>query len=1639
MRCNIAISILKLCALAVLWAVSFSRDALQAQPIAIANIQRNEPVSFEKDVLPILQRNCLACHNASEKQGDLVLESPDSMRTGGDTGPAVLPGHGGESLFIKLAARQAEPVMPPDGNDVNAKPLTSDELGLVRLWIDQGARGSAATSTLSPKNWQRIAPRVAPIFSLDLTEDGQYLVASRANQLLMYHVPTGQFITQLNDPALSDNTSGNPANGVAHRDLVQSVTFNRDGNLLASGSFREVKIWRRPADVQLFNVATASPIHSLAVSTDRKLLATADASNAIQLWNATSGEKGLQLIGHAAKVTALRFLPDGRLASASLDQTIRVWNLNDGSLGGLIETPSPTNAIEVPFAAPPVEGQMPTPSMLVSGGPDKMLRTWTIPEAAPRKLELSSNQTVLAAVSRDQHLVAMAGSDEIVRVAQRDATGGFVPLTEWKLESGPTRAMTFLTDIASATVDPSQSSVPSQRLATTANDGSVSIWALPNHELIAKWQGALVPSTAIAASNDGLQLATGFENGALSLWRLQIQESQPWPENVGGPVSVYALSPSRSLLAIAGVANGRPAIFAKNLDNGQMTHTLLGHDAPIRSLAFASDNNRIVSGGDDRTIRVWNLGNAQQPEQNKLEGSTASVTAVAFSVDSNQVLSGTADNAVRLWNLADNMPLKDFVGNAGPILGVGFSGNEPFTIAADRSVRFWNAVDGSQIRTYNDQAGTKAYAISPDGQTLALAADDKNIRLYQFANGQLLQTLTGHSAEAQMLGFAADGKRLLSTASVPNQPSESIVWDLAVNPPKMQEKLLQSDVTAAVFDRAADRVLLGDRQGGIRSFALRFVRYLEGNVQAIRALAFHTNGQSLFSASQDGSIRGYTTANGQAIFTASHGAAISALTLSPNEQIFATAGENGIVRLWQANGAPFGPQQLTGFAGPVRAVAFSSSNLQILASGSGDKPTTLVFDLESGQPVQRFSTHQQPVVAFAVSSPTKEPAKQPDQIVSFASDSIWQWSTHATKTIAGHTADITSFAQVPNAPQEIVSGSTDGTIRYWNLSNGQQIRQLNHGGPVTAIAVRPDGQRLASASENHTARLWNLNGQQIAEMRGDVRLKTAVSRLTQQLSAANSRVNVAKQRLDVAEKDVPLKTDAEKKAVDALAAANKDVTDKQAVLDQTQKEKIASEKEAIDAAAASRVALVAKTVADEAHKSAIAAVPIAQQRASQLAAAAGASPSNETLKKAAEQSQQALAAAQQLVQQMQQATQAPAQAAADATAKANAAAEKVATTQKPYNDALAAMKIATAAQNLASQQHVIAARELKTAQELVPIAKQTLAAGEAVLEETKKRLETSTKAASDAELSIRAICFSPDGTMLLTSGDHANLHTWDGETGTALAAYAGHMAPIPATAFLDNDKLISISMDQSVRLWERSPGWRLERTIGSVDQPEVIGDRVMSLDFNADGMQVLVGGGVPSRNGELQIFNTTDGNRVLYLPQAHDDVIYAARFSPDGKRIASAGADKYLRTFDVASSQPIRRFEGHTNYVLGVAWKGDSQQIASASADSTVKIWDSETADQIQTIANFGKHVSQVEFIGETDNIVTSCGDRTVRMHNATNGGNFRNFGGADGWLHCVDIVDDSSVVVAGTDKGAVFIWNGNNGQQLRKLLIGQP
>ena len=1613
----------------------------QESAIPIAAVQRDKPVDFTSDVLPILQRNCLACHNQQDNQGGLVLETPESMRKGGDNGPALLPTRGDDSLMLKYAAHQIEPVMPPKGNDVNASNLTSEELGLLRLWINQGALGTITTVNLSPKSMRPIPSRLSPIYSLDLTEDGQYLAVARSNRLYLVHAPTGKVIANLSDSTLAENSS-NPESPIAHRDLIQSLAFNLEGDLLASGGFREVKLWRRPSDVKLLDIATGAPVTAVATSPDGKSLVVGNNAGVIQFYDANSGQPGIKINGHTGKVVAIRFTADGRLLTASQDQTIRCWNPSDGSPIGVIETPSPIHAIELTALPKKAENEASSPTtaiqQLVSAGVDQMVRVWNLPASSPKSIHSPFQGGVRSAFSKDQSMVAIALGDGSVQVNRRDEVGNYRTIAQWRVAS---EALLSLAFVEAKNPKAEEGKSAWNWLATLAVDGTVTIHDIDKQAPVSSWRTGPVNATSFAASSDGKSIATGGADGLIRLWSGDALLQPAVEANTVSTPLVYAISQQRSLMAVIGVSDGAPAIKVVETETGKVSHHFTGYNATLRALAFSADGSRLIAGAGDKSLLLWNLSEPPAQMPKKVEGLSAAVTAICFSPDASQALVGTADNMVYLVNLADGMVVQKFAGHSATILGVGYAAQLPYSISRDRSVRFWNPADGSQTRTFNDQAATVAWAISPDGNSLALAADDKNIRLYQTASGQLLQTLSGHTQAASSLAFSADGKKLVSTTTLADRPSESVVWDLGGAAPRVQEVLLEKDVKWSVFDTKSERLWTQTNAGLSRRIPLRFVRYLEGQTQPVRAMVFTGNGQTLLTAGQDGGVRGYQTANGQATFTTSHGAPVTAIGLSADDTLFVTGGENSTLRLWQANGNALGVQQIQGVKGIPQSVAVSGDNQSVIVGCKGDKPTVQVYDMASGKMVQQFSDSVSGVIGLAVALTKPAVAASKDarsNVITVSADAIYSSELLSQRVIAGHSGEVTALAAMPDQPRQLWSGSLDSTIRLWNLDNGQAIRQINHGGPLLAIAVRPDGQRLASVSENKTAKLWQINGQQVAELRGDLRVRTQLARATYQQTSATAMVNVSKQRFEAAEKDLPLKQEAEKKVAETLAAAEKALVDKQAVLEKAGTEKMAAEKEAIDAAAAARAALVLKTTAEKAFKTATTDAEVAQQRSNQIAALANASPSDAALKTAAEQAAMKLTAAQQVVQQSQAAMQQPSEAYNAATTTANTAAQKVTTLQKPYNDAKVEVMKATADRNLALQQHEIAARELKSAQEKVPTLQAVFAEAERNLAGAKMRLEAAQKALADSEMPIRSVAFSSDGSVLITGGDLPNVHAWDGEAGTPAAVYAGHAAALSSVAMLDNERLVSASADGSVKVWQRNAPWRLERTIGSLEQPDLISHRVLSLDFNPDSSQLLVAGGVPSRDGQLQTFLVADGSRVTQFANLHSDVIHSARFSPDGKRIATASADKYVRTIDVASGQMLHRFEGHTNYVLSVSWKGDGQTLVSGGADNAIKVWEVETADQKRTIDNnLNKAITKIEYIGETDTIVSSSGDRGVRIHNAENGGVVRNFAGAKSWLHSVDVSADGSVVVTGGEDGKVLIWNGVNGQLLHTIELG--
>ncbi|HHY87133.1 MAG TPA: hypothetical protein GYA07_16600 [Verrucomicrobia bacterium] len=101
-----------------------------------------EGVTFAKDIKPIFDKSCIKCHGPERPKARLRLDSLEATLKGSENGKVVEPGNSAKSILLHAVAHllPKDEWMPPPNNRVNASPLTPEEIGLIRAWIEQGAR-----------------------------------------------------------------------------------------------------------------------------------------------------------------------------------------------------------------------------------------------------------------------------------------------------------------------------------------------------------------------------------------------------------------------------------------------------------------------------------------------------------------------------------------------------------------------------------------------------------------------------------------------------------------------------------------------------------------------------------------------------------------------------------------------------------------------------------------------------------------------------------------------------------------------------------------------------------------------------------------------------------------------------------------------------------------------------------------------------------------------------------------------------------------------------------------------------------------------------------------------------------------------------------------------------------------------------------------------------------------------------------------------------------------------------------------------------------------------------------------------------------------------------------------------------------
>jgi len=772
------------------------------------------------------------------------------------------------------------------------------------------------------------------------------------------------------------------------------------------------------------------------------------------------------------------------------------------------------------------------------------------------------------------------------------------------------------------------------------------------------------------------------------------------------------------------------------------------------------------------------------------------------------------------------------------------------------------------------------------------------------------------------------------------------------------------------------------------------------HLDLVQSLAFSPDGQMLASGGFREAKLWRRADNLKVAEVAAGGPAVRSLAVSADGKLVVTGDASGAIKLWDLATLK-DPKVLSGHTAPVTGVALLEGKL---VSISEDK-TLRLWNTADGAELAKIETPAAGTSLFVIPGGQVATGHADNLIRRWTLPAEAGGAIAAAGEIAGHAGPVASLAVLAAEKPQLVSGSADGTVRMWNLDDNKQVREIAHGAAVTAVAARPDGKQIASAGADNQIRLWNAadgaawaspDKRSIAELKGDFAAQFKVAQIDRRLAFVSGRAADDKKAL----------ADAEAKIISTSQAVATTQTAKEAAA-KTLKEKQDAVKPAADA----------KDAADKALAAAKDANTAAVDAAAKAKAAAEADAANADLAKANTDA-------------------ATAAAAADAAFKE---AEKKAGEAKAAHDKATQEQTAAESANSAAEQAAAAAvASVKKAVNDIPGAEQTVKDSDAQLAAVQKELDEAKAAAAAAEKPVRWLTYSADGKQLASAGENNLVRTWNSDTGVAIESLVGHAAAPQVAAFTPAG-VLSAAADGSVVLWQGAPSFTLERTIGNVDDTATFNDRVTALAFSPDGKLLATGGGEPSRDGELKIFNPADGTLVKEIPEAHSDTVFGLEFSPDATYLASSAADRFVKVFKVADAKLVRSFEGHTHHVLDVTWKSDAKVLASAGADNVIKVWDFITGDQLRTTAAFEKEVTAIAFVGATPQVLASSGDKTVRLVNTDDGKMVRTYSGSADFMYTIATTADGLLAISGGQDSTLLVWLVGDGQLLQSLKAPAP
>jgi WD40 repeat protein len=324
--------------------------------------------------------------------------------------------------------------------------------------------------------------------------------------------------------------------------------------------------------------------------------------------------------------------------------------------------------------------------------------------------------------------------------------------------------------------------------------------------------------------------------------------------------------------------------------------------------------------------------------------------------------------------------------------------------------------------------------------------------------------------------------------------------------------------------------------------------------------------------------------------------------------------------------------------------------------------------------------------------------------------------------------------------------------------------------------------------------------------------------------------------------------------------------------------------------------------------------------------------------------------------------------------------------------------------------------------------------------------------------------YSPDGSTVTTTSADATARMWDAATGAPLAVFRGHGDHVISSAYSpDGQQLLTASEDRTARLWLIAPkGFLRTLSEGRVAftsatySPDGAHVLVSSQDKTARVFDALSGALLTTLNGHRQPINSAvyspDGTRILTASRDATARIWDARtgspiltipgqlvveyssFSPDGSRVVTASQDKTARTWSAQDASPFATLIGHDDRVIMAAYSPLGDRIVTSSFDHTARIWDSTTGALLTVLTGHTLPVNSARYSPDSGRVVTASEDKTMRVWDVATGNCIAILSGHRAGVTSAEYSRDGTHILSASADGTARIWDAKSHKPLDVL-----